>query len=250
MRRAGAVACTAGAGDDRGVTWWLSSGSEWGTREQAIPGEWAMLMLIIVLGAVLGLAVLWFTLLRHERTLRTRARRRQGARRTAGMMMTEIGAAADEPVPAEATRAGEAEADEEAEEVEVEEAEVAAEEAEVAAEEAEVAAEEAEVAAEGAEVAAEGAAEADDEAGAGQPEEAADGTEQPDGAPKRPGASGQRKLTDEILSRVESELAERGAPRWKELAALVHHEFGVTVHPSSIQRAVRRRRLAQPTQTA
>jgi len=236
VRRAGAVACTAGAGDDRGVTWWLSSGSEWGTREQAIPGEWAMLMLIIVLGAVLGLAVLWFTLLRHERTLRTRARRRQGARRTAGMMMTEIGAAADEPVPAEATRAGEAEADEEAEEVEVEEAEVAAEEAEVPAEEAEVA--------------AEGAAEADDEAGAGQPEEAADGTEQPDGAPKRPGASGQRKLTDEILSRVESELAERGAPRWKELAALVHHEFGVTVHPSSIQRAVRRRRLAQPTQTA
>ena len=202
-----------------------------------------MLMLIIILSAVLGLAVLWFTLLRHERTLRTRARRRQGARRTAGMMMTEIGAAADEPVPAEATRAGEAEADEEAEEVEVEEAEVAAEEAEVPAEEAEVAAE-------GAEVAAERAAEADDEAGAGQPEEAADGTEQPDGAPKRPGASGQRKLTDEILSRVESELAERGAPRWKELAALVHHEFGVTVHPSSIQRAVRRRRLAQPTQTA
>ena len=181
-----------------------------------------MLMLIIVLGAVLGLAVLWFTLLRHERTLRTRARRRQGARRTAGMMMTEIGAAADEPVPAEATRAGEAEADEEAEEVEVEEAEVAAE----------------------------GPAAADDEAGAGQPEEAADGTEQPDGAPKRAGASGQRKLTDEILSRVESELAEGGAPRWKELAALVHHEFGVTVHPSSIQRAVRRRRLARTTQAA
>lgn len=33
-----------------------------------------MLLLIIVLGAVLGLIVLWFTLLRHERTVKRRNR--------------------------------------------------------------------------------------------------------------------------------------------------------------------------------
>jgi hypothetical protein len=70
---------------------WLDSGDGWGTREQAIPGEWALLVLLIVLGAVLGLLVLWFTLLRHERTVRRRVLRRNE------LMLTDIGAAADEP---------------------------------------------------------------------------------------------------------------------------------------------------------
>ncbi|HWG27769.1 hypothetical protein [Actinospica sp.] len=169
---------------------WLGSGDGWGTREQAIPGEWALLVLLIMLGAVLGLLVLWFTLLRHERAVRRRARRRNE------LMLTEIGAAADEPVPVPAEDQEQAEP---------------AGPAEPAAEEPE-------------------------------PEAA-------EGAPEPTGSARQRKLTDEILSRVEAELAERDTPRWRDLAALVHHEFGVTVHPSSIQKAVRRRRLAQATQT-
>ena len=160
---------------------WLNGGNGWGTREQAIPGEWASLLLIIVLGAVLGLVVLWFTLLRHERTVRRRDRRR------GEVAFLDVGpAAVEEPEP------------------ETSEA----------------------------------------------PEDEEEPREEPRPEPAA-GASGQRKLTDEILSRVEAELAERDAPRWKELAALVHHEFGVTVHPTSIQKAVKKRRLAQTaTQSA
>jgi flagellar biosynthesis/type III secretory pathway M-ring protein FliF/YscJ len=154
---------------------WLNGGNGWGTREQAIPGEWALLLLIIVLGAVLGLVVLWFTLLRHERTVRRRDRRK------GEVAFLDVGpAAVEEPEP--------------------------------------------------------GLSEA--------PEDEAEPREEPQPEPAA-GANGQRKLTDEILSRVEAELAERDAPRWKELAALVHHEFGVTVHPTSIQKAVKKRRLAQ-----
>jgi len=168
-----------------------------------------MLVLIIVLGALLGLLVLWFTVLRHERTVRKRAQRRtrRGTRvaRPVGMALEGIGATADEPG------------------VEVAEA---AQPAEVAD-------------AENVEATEEGEPQAD---------EPVDDTPQqePPAAP----AKGQRKLTDEILSRVESELARRETPRWKELAALVHHEFGVTVHPSSIQKAVKRRRLATQGQGA
>lgn len=160
---------------------WLNGGNGWGTREQAIPGEWASLLLIIVLGAVLGLVVLWFTLLRHERTVRRRDRRRSE------VAFLDVGpAAVEEPEP------------------ETSEA----------------------------------------------PEDEEEPREEPRPEPAA-GANGQRKLTDEILSRVEAELAERDAPRWKELAALVHHEFGVTVHPTSIQKAVKKRRLAQTaTQSA
>lgn len=160
---------------------WLNGGNGWGTREQAIPGEWASLLLIIVLGAVLGLVVLWFTLLRHERTVRRRDRRR------GEVAFLDVGpAAVEEPEP------------------ETSEA----------------------------------------------PEDEEEPREEPRPEPAA-GANGQRKLTDEILSRVEAELAERDAPRWKELAALVHHEFGVTVHPTSIQKAVKKRRLAQTaTQSA
>lgn len=52
---------------------WLS-GDASGPHEQALPGEWAMLVLIIVAGAALGFLVLWFTMLHHERTVLHRAR--------------------------------------------------------------------------------------------------------------------------------------------------------------------------------
>jgi hypothetical protein len=173
---------------------WYDSADGWGTREQAIPGEWALLLLIIVLGAVVGLLVLWFTLLRHERTVKRRSRRR------GELMLTEIGPAADEAVPEPVEQAEES-ADEEPE--------------------------------------------PSDDAESGSESEPESESPTPAGS-----ANGQRKLTDEILSRVEAELAERDAPRWKDLASLVHHEFGVTVHPSSIQKAVKRRRLAAAAQSA
>lgn len=151
-----------------------------------------MLVLCMVLGALLGLLVLWFAVVRHERTVRRRARRRTHLRtiaRPEGMLMGGIGAAADESA-----------------------AEPVAEVAEAA-----------------------------DVDSAENAEEAADD------APKQASpANGQRKLTDEILSRVEAELVGRETPGWKDLAALVQHEYGVTVHPSSIQKAVKRRRLAAP----
>jgi hypothetical protein len=212
---------------------WLYSGDGWGTREQAIPGEWALLLLIVVLGAVLGLIVLWFTLLRHERTVRRRNRRRTE------LAMLGVGPAADEPADTEA--APEAVAESAPEAVAESAPEAVAESAREAAVESAAEAE-SETAAEGAQAAQPGAAQSP-EATAGQDELS---------PPKAllTGASAQRKLTDEILSRVEAELAEREAPRWKELAALVHREFGVSVHPSSIQKAVKRRRLAQAaTQT-
>jgi hypothetical protein len=52
---------------------WLSRNAL-GPREQAIPGEWAMLVLIVVAAGVLGFLVLWFTMLRRERTVLHRAR--------------------------------------------------------------------------------------------------------------------------------------------------------------------------------
>lgn len=191
---------------------WLSSGAGWGTREQAIPGEWAALVLVMVLGALLGLLVLWFTVLRHERTIRRRA-----ARRPNGMNHTNdtndvvalagIGAAADERVTTGLGLESAAEADHEVDVVDevVEEVEEPA---------------------------------VSEEAG----ETAAEPTATSSSQPAASGAK--RKLTDEILSRVETELAERETPRWKELAELVRQEFDVTVHPSSIQKAVKRRRLA------
>ncbi|MBR7826463.1 hypothetical protein KDK95_09130 [Actinospica sp. MGRD01-02] len=203
---------------------WLYGGDGWGTRERAIPGEWALLLLIVVLGAVLGLIVLWFTLLHHKRTVRRRNRRRTE------LAMLDVGPAADEADAGAETEAA-AEADTGAE------TETAAEAATVAEPEEAATVAEPEAAAEGAQAAQPEAAQSP-EAAAGQDEVS---------PPKAllTGASAQRKLTDEILSRVEAELAGRERPRWKELAALVHREFGVSVHPSSIQKAVKRRRLAQ-----
>ena len=82
---------------------WLSTAAGWGTREQAIPGEWALLLLLIVLGALLGLIVLWFTLLRHERTLERRGRRRDPRPEPrGGIALLDIGPAAEQAAqPAE-----------------------------------------------------------------------------------------------------------------------------------------------------
>jgi hypothetical protein len=210
---------------------WLASGGGWGTSEQAIPGEWAALVLVMVLGAVLGLLVLWFTVLRHERIVRSRAARRP--RRTRPVTGPEgivalagIGPAADERPDGAAGVGDTAPELESGESGEVGEPAV-----------------DAGVDADGADEA--GGADAQGEVDQDGVDE--EHEEDEENAPKRsaqPPADSKRKLTDEILSRVESELAVREAPRWKEMAELVHQEFGVTVHPSSIQKAVKRRRQA------
>src|ERR1700761_8748981 len=79
------------------------------TREQAIPGEWTALVLIIVIGAALGFLVLWFTMRRHERVVLHRAEQRDdeetcliGDAETAGLFTdaattTAAAAANDDP---------------------------------------------------------------------------------------------------------------------------------------------------------
>ena len=207
----------------------------------------------MVLGALLGLLVLWFTVLRHERTVRHRAalRPRSGMGLGVGLetgsgsgsdgvvAFSGLGAAADEKAaPAEATSETEPGVEAESEAGASARAESGAEFEAGDGGDGVVAAVEADEA--GGEPAGGGGDEGDDEAAGSGPGRSAE----PSGASQAAGGGGKRKLTDEILSRVESELAGRRTPRWKELAELVHREFGVSVHPSSIQRAVKKRRVA------
>jgi hypothetical protein len=237
---------------------WLTSGSGWGTREQAIPGEWAALVLIMVLGALLGLLVLWFTVLRHERTVRHRAALRPGPGPDVMVAFAGLGAAADEkgsPTDPETTTEAGAEPESESEsesELELEDADDdAGVEVDAASEVREASGVNGpDEAGDASEVGESGELDGEPTAGDGDEndEEAAENA--PERSAQRSAASqatansGKRKLTDEILSRIESELAGRRTPRWKELAELVHREFGVSVHPSSIQRAVKKRRVA------
>lgn len=60
--------------------------------------------------------------------------------------------------------------------------------------------------------------------------------------PARPGPRGGHKLTGEILSWAEARLAADPALRPAALAGPIAGEFGVHVHPRSIERALARRR--------
>lgn len=313
------------------MTVWTSG--DWGTREQAIPGEWAALVLIMVIGAAFGFLVLWFTMLRHERTVLHRARRRSPLRPSlsadadaAGLfagatgVAIAIGGAAVEAGDASDTGAddadpyedkdkdedmdmdvdmgvdmsvddedfdgdaledvlgfgGEAAADAEADakaDAEFDAADLELEpepepiletadpegtaeaalgpdpvlaadpkvshltESDLEADLVEIEVEpdlaESELA--GADIAKADLAKADLDAAGALP--AADGAGR-----RKPGKGRHRKLTDEILTRVEQEIAGSDALRYQDLAALVHREFGITVHPGSIQRALKRRR--------
>lgn len=227
------------------MTDWLSSDG-WGTREQAIPGEWAMLVLIIVAGGAVGFLVLWFTMLRHERTVLHRARARSvlepefvggGRGRDGGISAPLFGldaiTGADDPADGEPAAAAEAAA--EAEEV------AEADDADDAAGVSEA----------GVEPRAESAQEPESESEPeNEPEPAASVASTVVPAVRPAAASialpkGQRKLTDEMLGRVEREMAEHEGWRWKDLATLVQREFGVSVHPSTIQRALKRRRRTE-----
>lgn len=209
-----------------------------------------MLVLILVIGALLGVLVLWFTLLRHERAVRHRAGRRPvaqpsmiGASGTAvfsggGGAEVSDGDIDQDAAPADGGAdadggggGGEADSDDDADADEQD----TAEEPEPAAE-------------------SESGPESKDES---EPEQADEPEPEPADEPasrseqsaprtakhrRKPAKGQRRKLTDDILTRVEAEIAERETWRYKDLAALVHSEFGVAVHPSTIQRAIKRRR--------
>jgi transposase len=63
--------------------------------------------------------------------------------------------------------------------------------------------------------------------------------------PRRPGPKGAHKLTDEILEYIEQQQALDQALRAGTLAERVLEQFGLSVHPRSIERALKRRRTRE-----
>ena len=59
--------------------------------------------------------------------------------------------------------------------------------------------------------------------------------------PKRPGPKKAHKLTDLVLDFIEEQLATDKELRSPELASRVREQFGLSVHPRSIERALARR---------
>ncbi|MHC4933630.1 MAG: helix-turn-helix domain-containing protein [Planctomycetota bacterium] len=57
--------------------------------------------------------------------------------------------------------------------------------------------------------------------------------------PKRTGPRGPRKIQGEVLAFVQKRLAPGEPIRARELATLIRQEFGLEVHPRTIERAVR-----------
>ncbi|MET8243258.1 helix-turn-helix domain-containing protein [Streptomyces sp. NPDC005202] len=60
--------------------------------------------------------------------------------------------------------------------------------------------------------------------------------------PGKPGPKGPRKLTEPVMRHVEALLEADPALGARELAPAVAEEFGLRVHPRSIERALARRR--------
>jgi transposase len=71
--------------------------------------------------------------------------------------------------------------------------------------------------------------------------------------PAKPGPRGAHKLTDAVLDHVEAVLAADPTLRPADLVATLAEQFGLRVHPRSVERALARRRRAQgpgePTST-
>jgi transposase len=60
--------------------------------------------------------------------------------------------------------------------------------------------------------------------------------------PARPGPRGPHKLTDQILTWAEQQLAAGPGLRPAQLVPLIEESFGVRVHPRSVEKALARRR--------
>jgi transposase len=65
----------------------------------------------------------------------------------------------------------------------------------------------------------------------------------------KPGPKGPRKLTEPVMARIDQALAAEPETGAKALAALVEREFGIRVHPRSIERALAKRRESPKTGT-
>jgi len=64
-------------------------------------------------------------------------------------------------------------------------------------------------------------------------------------APGKPGPKGGHKLTEAVLDHLAGVLADDPDLTSKQLAATVSEQFGVTVHPRSVERALARRRAGE-----
>ena len=63
----------------------------------------------------------------------------------------------------------------------------------------------------------------------------------------KPGPKGPRKLTEPVMARIDEVLLAGPDTGSKALAALVEREFGITVHPRSVERALAKRRESPKT---
>jgi transposase len=63
--------------------------------------------------------------------------------------------------------------------------------------------------------------------------------------PKKRGPHGRHKLREEVMVFVEQYLVQGEPVRARELAILIQHEFGLKVHPRTIERAVKEKKTAQ-----
>jgi transposase len=68
--------------------------------------------------------------------------------------------------------------------------------------------------------------------------------------PGKPGPKGPRKLTNEVMEYVQTRLAADPSLRSKDLADAVAEEYGLSVHPRSIERALARRESSRTQESS
>lgn len=59
--------------------------------------------------------------------------------------------------------------------------------------------------------------------------------------PEKPGPRRAHKLTGDVMAAIDNWLLEKPLPRAKELAERIRQQFGIEVHPRSIERCLQRR---------
>jgi transposase len=67
--------------------------------------------------------------------------------------------------------------------------------------------------------------------------------------PAKPGPRGAHKLTDDVLEHLEALRAEQPGLRTSDLVRAVADQFGITVHPRSVQRALARREATRSSKS-
>jgi transposase len=67
--------------------------------------------------------------------------------------------------------------------------------------------------------------------------------------PAKPGPRGAHKLTDDVLEHLQALRAEQPGLRTSDLVRAVADQFGITVHPRSVQRALARREATRSSKS-